>query len=33
LNPGEAPEANFCLKASKISARAYCNIHSLWRSV
>jgi len=33
LNPGEAPEADFCLSASKISARAYCNIHGLWRAV
>lgn len=26
------PEAEFCLKASKISAYCYCNIHGLWKS-
>ena len=32
LNPGEAPEATFEIKADQISARAYCNLHGLWRS-
>ena len=32
LNPGEAPEAFFCIDAEKITAREYCNIHGLWRS-
>ncbi len=32
LNPGDKPEAEFCIKAEKIEARAYCNIHGLWRS-
>ena len=32
LNPGEAPEAEFCLKAEKVEAREYCNIHGLWKS-
>ena len=31
LNPGDAPEAVFFIKASKVSAREYCNIHSLWK--
>jgi len=30
LQPGDAPEAEFCLKAKKITARDYCNIHGLW---
>jgi superoxide reductase len=32
LNPGEKPEAEFCIKAEKIEAREYCNIHGLWKS-
>ena len=31
LKPGEAPEANFCIKAKKIEVRAYCNLHGLWK--
>lgn len=31
LNPGEAPEAEFCIEANKISAREYCNLHGLWK--
>jgi len=30
LNPGEAPEATFELKAEKVKAREYCNLHGLW---
>jgi len=30
LNPGEKPEAEFSVKAEKIQAREYCNIHGLW---
>jgi len=30
LKPGEAPEAEFQIKAEKISAREYCNVHGLW---
>ena len=30
LNPGDAPEAVFCVAADKASARAYCNLHGLW---
>jgi len=32
LNPGQAPEATFCVKADKVSAREYCNIHGLWKA-
>lgn len=31
LNPGDSPEALFEIKADKIIAREYCNIHGLWR--
>lgn len=30
LNPGQAPEAVFCVAAEKATARAYCNLHGLW---
>ena len=32
LKPGERPEAEFRVKAEKLSAREYCNIHGLWKS-
>ncbi|MCL7385357.1 MAG: desulfoferrodoxin [Thaumarchaeota archaeon] len=32
LKPGDAPEAEFPVKAEKLSAREYCNIHGLWKS-
>ena len=32
LQPGDKPEAEFEIKAKEISARAYCNIHGLWKS-
>ncbi|MDR1777677.1 MAG: desulfoferrodoxin [Desulfovibrio sp.] len=32
LEPGEAPEAVFCLEASSVTARAYCNLHGLWKA-
>ena len=32
LNPGNKPEAEFKIKARKIEAREYCNIHGLWKS-
>lgn len=33
LNPGGAPEAIFCIAgAASVSARAYCNLHGLWKS-
>lgn len=32
LKPGEKPEAFFCLKAEKVAAREYCNLHGLWKA-
>ena len=32
LNPEEAPEATFDVKAKEITARAFCNLHGLWKS-
>ncbi len=32
LNPGDKPEVEFEIKAEKIEARAYCNVHGLWKS-
>lgn len=32
LKPGDAPEAVFQIEAAEVSARAYCNLHGLWRS-
>ncbi|MCF7913989.1 MAG: desulfoferrodoxin [Spirochaetaceae bacterium] len=32
LKPGDQPIAEFCIQASKVSAREYCNVHSLWRA-
>lgn len=32
LKPGQAPEAEFCVKADQITAREYCNIHGLWKA-
>jgi len=31
LKPGDAPEAAFCIKADKVTAREYCNIHGMWK--
>lgn len=31
LKPSDKPEAEFQISAQKISARAYCNIHGLWK--
>jgi len=31
LKPGMAPEAEFCISASSVTAREYCNIHGLWK--
>jgi superoxide reductase len=31
LKPGQSPEAEFCVKAEKIEAREYCNLHGLWK--
>ena len=32
LNPGETPEAFFCVNAENVSAREYCNLHGLWKA-
>lgn len=32
LKPGQAPEASFGLKAGKVAAREYCNLHGLWKA-
>ncbi len=32
LKPGDKPQAEFEIKADKIEAREYCNIHGLWKS-
>jgi len=32
LAAGEAPEASFAIDAGEVWARAYCNLHGLWRS-
>jgi superoxide reductase len=31
LNPGDKPEAEFCIQAAKVSAREFCNLHGLWK--
>ena len=32
LKPGDAPEAFFPVPAKNVTARAYCNLHGLWKS-
>ncbi len=32
LKPGDRPEAEFGSRPAQWTARAYCNIHSLWKS-
>jgi superoxide reductase len=32
LKPGDAPEATFEIDAANVTARAYCNLHGLWRA-
>jgi len=32
LQPGDAPEAEFCIQAENISAREHCNLHGLWKA-
>ncbi|MDD5071673.1 MAG: desulfoferrodoxin [Patescibacteria group bacterium] len=32
LKPGDKPEAEFCVEAGDIKARAYCNLHGLWQA-
>jgi len=31
LNPGDTPEAVFKTDAADVTARAYCNLHGLWK--
>ncbi len=31
LNPGDAPQAEFCIEAESVSVKEYCNIHGLWK--
>lgn len=31
LKPGDKPEAEFAVKAGKVTAREYCNLHGLWK--
>ncbi len=31
LKPGDAPEAEFQISASRVAAREYCNLHGLWK--
>jgi superoxide reductase len=32
LNPGDAPEAFFAIKADKVIAREHCNVHGVWKA-
>ncbi len=32
LEPGQAPEATFCVTAEKVTAREYCNLHGQWKA-
>ena len=32
LKPGDDPVVEFCIQASKVSAREHCNVHGLWRA-
>ena len=32
LKAGDDPVAEFCIQASKVSAREHCNVHGLWRA-
>ena len=32
LQPGETPEATFCIDAQQVTARECCNIHGLWKA-
>ena len=31
LQPGQEPKATFCIDAEQLTARAYCNLHGLWK--
>ncbi len=32
LNPGDTPEATFQVSGESVVARAYCNLHGVWKS-
>ncbi|MDO5674307.1 MAG: desulfoferrodoxin [bacterium] len=32
LNPGDAPEATFMVKADKVEVRELCNLHGVWKA-
>lgn len=32
LNPGDEPVAEFCIEATNVSAREFCNLHGLWKA-
>jgi superoxide reductase len=32
LQPGQAPEATFEIKAEQVVAREYCNLHGMWKA-
>ena len=32
LNPGDTPAATFNVSAGQVTARAYCNLHGLWKA-
>lgn len=32
LQPGQAPEATFCVTAEHVTAREYCNLHGHWKA-
>lgn len=32
LKPGDTPEADFKVDADNVAARAYCNLHGLWKA-
>src|SRR3989338_7809066 len=32
FKPQDKPEAEFCVEAKNVTARAYCNLHGLWQS-
>lgn len=32
LKPGDVPQALFCIDATEVTAREYCNLHGLWKA-
>ena len=32
LQPGQAPEAVFCIDSSTVTAREHCNVHGMWKA-